>query len=169
MAKLRDTIYMENTEVDPKTGKRHHKFYEMEDNGNGTWTARWGKIGTSGVTQPYPIKVWSDKYNEKIRKGYKEIPTPAHKTKPANKPVPDDTVNKRQLALVNKLIVVLTNAFSVPHSTWKQLSQSDLTALKNYKAYLENNGSLTSVQMIHMNNIYKALKKIIPDLDIKEK
>ena len=164
---IRDTVYMENRT------DNHFKFYEMTDNGDGTWMARWGKIGTSGSIQNYPMSQWYNKHDEKIRKGYKEVnPTRlVPKAKPANKPVADDTVNKRQLTMVNKLITLLTNVLENLAGDAKRtgLTQSDLIALKNYKTYIENYGSLTSVQMIHMNNIYKALKKIIPDLDIKEK
>ena len=48
----------------------HNKFYEMTENGDGTFTARYGAIGTSGATKTYPMSKWPSIYNEKIRKGY---------------------------------------------------------------------------------------------------
>ena len=52
----------------------HNKFYEMTENGDGTFTARYGAIGTSGATKTYPMSKWPSIYNEKIRKGYIHLP-----------------------------------------------------------------------------------------------
>ena len=35
---------------------------------------RYGAIGTSGATKPYPMSKWPSIYNEKIRKGYIHLP-----------------------------------------------------------------------------------------------
>ena len=48
----------------------HNKFYKMTENGDGTFTARYGAIGTLGATKTYPMSKWPSIYNEKIRKGY---------------------------------------------------------------------------------------------------
>lgn len=49
----------------------HNKFYEMTENGDGTFTARYGAIGTSGATKTYPMSKWPSIYNEKIRNRYR--------------------------------------------------------------------------------------------------
>jgi len=61
-------IYLENRTVG------HSKFYEMTHTGSG-WTARWGKIGTSGQTRYYDACLWSEKLAEKLVKGYDIIKT----------------------------------------------------------------------------------------------
>lgn len=50
----------------------HNKFYEMTENGDGTFTARYGAIGTTGATKVYPMSKWPDIYNSKIHKGYSQ-------------------------------------------------------------------------------------------------
>ena len=52
----------------------HNKFYKMTENGDGTFTARYGAIGTLGATKTYPMSKWPSIYNEKIRKGYIHLP-----------------------------------------------------------------------------------------------
>jgi poly [ADP-ribose] polymerase len=51
----------------------NNKFYYMEELGDGTWLATWGRIGVTASTKNYPMKQWESKYNEKLRKGYKDI------------------------------------------------------------------------------------------------
>jgi poly [ADP-ribose] polymerase len=42
----------------------------MTDNGDGTFTAVYGRVGSKQAAVNYPITEWQTKYNEKIRKGY---------------------------------------------------------------------------------------------------
>lgn len=48
----------------------HNKVYRMSANGDNTWTAEYGRIGSSFQKRTYPMSQWKSKYNEKIRKGY---------------------------------------------------------------------------------------------------
>lgn len=51
----------------------NNKYYYMEELGDGNWKATWGRIGVTESTKNYPMKQWDSKYNEKLRKGYKDI------------------------------------------------------------------------------------------------
>lgn len=51
----------------------NNKFYRMTENNDGTWIAHWGRVGTLGESQVYPMGVWDKKYREKERKGYRDI------------------------------------------------------------------------------------------------
>lgn len=62
----RQQIYLECT------SDGHYKFYEMTENGDGTFGVRYGAIGSPGTTTSYPMSKWNTKYNEKRRKGYVE-------------------------------------------------------------------------------------------------
>lgn len=55
------------------TSENNNKFYEMTENSDGTFLAEWGRVGASSQKQTYPIYQWDKKYNEKVRKGYKDI------------------------------------------------------------------------------------------------
>lgn len=47
----------------------NNKYYNMTPHGD-TWTAEYGRVGSSCQTREYPITQWEKKYNEKIKKGY---------------------------------------------------------------------------------------------------
>ncbi len=54
------------------TANNNNKFYEMHENKDGTFTATYGRVGSSGTAANYPMSKWDSKYNEKVRKGYKD-------------------------------------------------------------------------------------------------
>ena len=48
----------------------NNKYYKQIPNGDGTWTAEYGRIGSSAQKRTYSMSSWDKKYNEKIAKGY---------------------------------------------------------------------------------------------------
>ena len=62
-----NTVYL--VKVDPS--ENNNKFYRMIDNGSGTFTVEYGRIGNDNfATFDYSMSEWDKKYNEKLRKGY---------------------------------------------------------------------------------------------------
>lgn len=55
------------------TSDNNNKFYSMQENTDGTWTAKWGRVGVTENTKIYPMSQWEKKHSEKIKKGYKDI------------------------------------------------------------------------------------------------
>lgn len=56
------------------TAMNNNKFYVMQSNDDNTsFTATYGRVGNAGQTATYPMSKWSQKYNEKIKKGYKVL------------------------------------------------------------------------------------------------
>jgi len=54
----------------------NNKFYEMTNNGDGTFTVKYGREGAAKpATETYPISKWDSKYYEKTssKKGYTDI------------------------------------------------------------------------------------------------
>ena len=51
------------------SGANNNKYYDMTPNGD-SWTATYGRVGSSPQKRVYSIGQWNSKYNEKIRKGY---------------------------------------------------------------------------------------------------
>lgn len=47
----------------------NNKYYKQIPHGD-TWTAEYGRIGSSSQRREYSMSQWNSKYNEKIRKGY---------------------------------------------------------------------------------------------------
>ena len=75
-------VYLENT------NDNHNKFYRMTENSKtgstSSFTADWGKIGTSGQSKLYPMADWHKIYNNKINKGYVETKSETKEEKANN-------------------------------------------------------------------------------------
>lgn len=57
---------------DGKT-EQSNKFYDMEENGDGTYTATWGRYGAPNPsTQTKSMSEWQKTYNSKVKKGYRD-------------------------------------------------------------------------------------------------
>lgn len=54
------------------TADNNNKFYKMAEKDDGTFSATYGRVGSIGVTEIYPMSKWDSKYQEKIRKGYQD-------------------------------------------------------------------------------------------------
>lgn len=54
------------------TEMNNNKYYEMEENTDGTFTARYGRVGKTCAIAHYDMSLWNKKYKEKIRKGYED-------------------------------------------------------------------------------------------------
>lgn len=50
-----------------------NKYYEMTYNGGSTFTVKYGRVESTSTTASYPISMWDSKYNEKVKKGYKDV------------------------------------------------------------------------------------------------
>lgn len=54
--------------------KNHNKVYNMQESADGqTFTIEYGRVGNSLTKETYSIGRWNSKYNEKLRKGYKDV------------------------------------------------------------------------------------------------
>lgn len=57
---------------DGKT-EQSNKYYDMEENDNGTYTATWGRVGAPNPsTQTKSMSEWQKTYNSKVKKGYRD-------------------------------------------------------------------------------------------------
>lgn len=65
MGALANVTYLINVDA----SGNHNKFYRMIPCGN-RFTVEYGRVGSTGIKKSYPINLWSDKYQEKLRKGY---------------------------------------------------------------------------------------------------
>lgn len=55
------------------TPDNNNKYYEMNWDGGSNFTVKYGRVESTTQTATYPYSKWSSKYNEKIRKGYKDV------------------------------------------------------------------------------------------------
>lgn len=55
------------------TPGNNNKYYEMTWNGGSTFSVKYGRVESTEQTASYPYSMWNQKYNEKVRKGYKDV------------------------------------------------------------------------------------------------
>ena len=82
----------------------HNKYYKQIPHGD-TWTAEYGRVGSSSQRREYPMSQWDKKYNEKIKKGYVDqsnlVQDLIHKQ--ATKSQYKEIENKNIASIVNRL------------------------------------------------------------------
>lgn len=56
------------------TGENNNKYYEMKWDGvSSNFKVVYGRVESTAAEETYPISRWNSKYNEKIRRGYKDV------------------------------------------------------------------------------------------------
>lgn len=59
---------------DPKKAAQSNKYYIMEWDGTSSdFGVKYGRVESTEATDSYPIGKWDSKYNEKIKKGYRDV------------------------------------------------------------------------------------------------
>lgn len=78
------------------TGENNNKFYDMQELGDGTFDASYGRIGVTCTKVNYPMSKWNSILNQKLRKGYEDMTNLAvvteTKTVEKYKPLPDPDI-----------------------------------------------------------------------------
>jgi poly [ADP-ribose] polymerase len=93
------------------TGDNNNKVYEMAENGDGTFTARYGRIGARLQRRTYPADRWDATYRAKTRKGYTDITALAAEEGDGGFAIPDAAV----AALVDRLRAAADAALSAQY------------------------------------------------------
>ena len=93
------------------TRDNNNKVYEMAENGDGTFTARFGRIGARLQEKTYPAARWNATYRAKTRKGYTDITSLAAESDDTGFDVDDPDV----AALVERLRNAADRALSAQY------------------------------------------------------
>lgn len=57
-----------------EAGANNNKEYEMKvDPAGSTFTARWGRVGTTGQTKVFPVSTWEKTIRTRLEHGYKDM------------------------------------------------------------------------------------------------
>lgn len=99
------------------TEVNNNKYYKMHDRGDGRFDVEYGRIGSTCTKMEYPISKWNSKYNEKLRRGYKDVTElhlgelvatqPGTKDKITYAPIPDKQIAelvKHLMALARRTV-----------------------------------------------------------------
>ena len=88
------------------TTENNNKFYSMQEKGDGTFQVTFGRVGTEGQAKTYSMSEWNRIYDQKVRKGYRDVTDLRQQTD--NGAAPDDGYkpirNKSVAALVDTLM-----------------------------------------------------------------
>lgn len=134
--------------------KNNNKYYELVDNGNGTFTVSWGRVGQGSQSKTYPIKDWYTKYNEKIRKGYKDITDMLIAEKKIQYNIDNDEIS----LLINKLQQYTSQQLSDNYF----VSSKNVTTLQLKKANQYLQDALHYSNIVDKNAALLELYKTIP-------
>lgn len=138
--------------VDVKDGVQSNKFYDMSDNGDGTFTAEYGRVGSSKTSHTYPISKWNSKLNSKLRKGYEDIT----ELKRASTVVNSNSGN----TVFNQFFDILSQYTKSTISTNYLVDKCSDAQLKKSQELID---TLTSVKSTSdANDLLLALYKVIP-------
>ena len=55
------------------TENNNNKFYNMTENGDGTFTVEYGRVDHTSTSKTYPMSKWNTLYRQKTKKGYKDV------------------------------------------------------------------------------------------------
>lgn len=144
-----------------------NKFYEMNEEANGTFTVSYGRVGRASTKRSYPMSKWNSKYNEKIRKGYKDITD----LKMSNTNITSDSGNKAfdEFYKVFKeyTSIKVQGTYLVDTATKTQLdkAQSLLNKISNYKSVNSINEKLQELYMIIPRKMDNVRDHLITNLN----
>lgn len=133
--------------VDIKKTGQSNKFYNMTENGDGTFTVEYGRVGEAHTTtKTYPIKDWDKKYKEKLRNEYTDV---------------------TELAEVKEVSVIKSNA--------QTEADKVLTLLQSFakgsisKEYLVSSTQVTQKQVDKAQSIIDSLASLLKEKKITQK
>lgn len=150
----------------------NNKFYKMIPHGD-TWTAEYGRVGSSSQKREYSMSQWESKYNEKIRKGYVDqselVEDLIQIEKPKNSEY-KEIENKVIAEIVERLQVMAKQAISENYTISSNKvtqamvdeAQNVLTSLINMSDIEEFNNTLLKLFMViprKMSNVKYYLAK----------
>lgn len=127
----------------------HNKYYKQIPHGD-TWTAEYGRVGSTAQCREYPMSQWDKKYNEKIKKGYVDQSNLVQdliqkKSKSQYKEIENQVIAeivKRLQDMANQAIAdnytISSNSVTQAMIDEAQNILTDLTTIKNVDAFNEN-------------------------------
>lgn len=102
------------------TENNNNKWYEMTWDGGSNFTVKYGRVESTTQTATYPYSKWSSKYNEKIRKGYRDVTSlvtvevkEESKEEEKLKDIADKTVNQFLTLMKNYTDKLVNKTYSV--------------------------------------------------------
>ena len=147
------------------TKDNNNKVYEMAENGDGTFTARFGRIGARLQERVYPSARWDATYRAKTHKGYTDITALAAEDAAGGFEIADPTV----AALVDRLRAAADSALRAQYLVAPDAvgarqvaeAQAHLDALARLAGDLEDDlrPDLVAAFDAHLLDLYRTIPR----------
>lgn len=149
------------------TGQNNNKDYIMTDNGDGSFTADWGRYGAEQMQhKSYPMSQWEQKKNEKLRKGYRDVTqyraaeAPEQKHKGGFKPIAEPAIASTFDRLMRQSKAKIAANYEVGADVVTQKQIDDAQAIINQLSLVRKRP--TKKDLGHFNQLLIDLFHIIP-------
>ncbi len=152
------------------TPDNNNKYYEMTWDGGSSFTVKYGRVESTSTTVTYPYSKWQTKYNEKVKKGYKDVTdmvsvavTEVKKATEKFVDIADKLVNEFMAKMKAYTDGLVSKTYSVKAEAVSQKqvdeAQKILDKLKTYKG---TRGTYTAAETKAINKDLTDLYTIIP-------
>lgn len=151
----------------------NNKYYNMTKNGDGTFTAVYGRVNTSVVTHTYPIDKWDLKLKEKLKKQYKDITEISTSATISGASIKEDDVDvslfiKKMLSYTRELV---ERTYLSESATESQIAEAqniinNITNYSNTKDIRNINKMLEELYIVIPRKMKKVKDMLLPNVDI---
>ncbi len=143
------------------TTDNNNKFYDMQENADGSFTVSYGRVGGRATVASYNMREWNSKYNEKTRKGYTDQ-THLFAEKSADDVEFADIASPQVAQLFNELMRYSKKSVSQNYNvSADQVTRKQVTEAQRLVDLLVSKATLNTDNQ-EVNKLLLDLYKIIP-------
>ena len=151
----------------------NNKYYEMQEVAGGNFHVKYGRVEQTVQIGEYPMSKWFSKYNEKIRKGYKDVTelvsVTSYKTEYVDEP--DVNVNQFVLRMRKYMDNLVNTTYKKAENVTKaqvEKAQQLLDELKWLKDKDKVNAKLIELYSVIPRNMRDTRDWLLPNINIEE-
>lgn len=162
------------------TGANNNKYYEMIYEGGPSFTINYGRIESTKTTLSKPYSQWKSIYNEKVKKGYKDVTHTVSVTVEDKVDEPKSKLSQIQDAKVNKFLTLMkqyTDGLVAKTYTVKakDVTQSQIDEAQGYlnellkidkKDEVAINSKLLELYMVIPRYMSKVQNHLLPNINL---
>jgi len=162
------------------TGANNNKYYEMIYEGGPSFTINYGRIESTKTTLSKPYSQWKSIYNEKVKKGYKDVTHTVSVTVEDKVDEPESKLSQIQDAKVNKFLTLMkqyTDGLVAKTYTVKakDVTQSQIDEAQGYlnellkidkKDEVAINSKLLELYMVIPRYMSKVQNHLLPNINL---
>lgn len=143
------------------TETNSNKYYEMTYEGGSSFNVKYGRVESTVQTAQYPIGQWNKKYNEKVKKGYKDI---THTVSVKVEQKKDDVIYTNSGSKVDEFLFLMKKYTDGLVSKTYTVKAKDVTKAQVDEAqgYINSLMKLKKTDTTQINKVLLDLYMVIP-------